>query len=126
MLQARESDAQLAALGRQLSVQLSLPAWRAQECTHPNVVRYFGSLLGRSYLWIVMEFCGGGALREEAQCQCSCQVVLTRAPRPGSIRDVLNARGTALTEEAIAVVCREALKVRVHETPLPGHGRTPL
>jgi hypothetical protein len=32
-----------------------------QECAHPNVVRYYGSSVGRDYLWIVMEYCGGGA-----------------------------------------------------------------
>lgn len=34
-----------------------------QECSHPNVVRYFGSLVGTTFLWIVMEYCGGGASR---------------------------------------------------------------
>ena len=32
-----------------------------QECSNPNVVRYFGSFVGREFLWIVMEYCGGGA-----------------------------------------------------------------
>jgi serine/threonine protein kinase len=32
-----------------------------QECSNPNVVRYFGSFVGREFLWSVMEYCGGGA-----------------------------------------------------------------
>ena len=35
-----------------------------QECVHPNVVRYFGSFMGNEYLWIVMEHCGGGSVRD--------------------------------------------------------------
>ena len=35
-----------------------------KECTHPNVVAYFGSYLRRDKLWICMEFCGGGSLQD--------------------------------------------------------------
>ena len=62
-----------------------------QECVHPNVVRYFGSFMGDDYLWIVMEHCGGG-----------------------SVRDVLDATKSPLTEPQIAYVCGEALKGLVY------------
>ncbi|CAA6657357.1 unnamed protein product [Spirodela intermedia] len=35
-----------------------------QQCSHPNVVRYFGSYQGEEYLWIVMEYCGGGSVAD--------------------------------------------------------------
>ena len=46
--------------------EVAPPAYAArrssqQECSNPNVVRYFGSFVGREFLWIVMEYCGGGA-----------------------------------------------------------------
>jgi serine/threonine protein kinase len=31
------------------------------ENDHPNVVRYYGSYLKDSNLWIIMEFCGAGS-----------------------------------------------------------------
>jgi serine/threonine protein kinase len=62
-----------------------------QECVHPNVVRYFGSFMGDDYLWIVMEHCGGG-----------------------SVRDVLDATKSPLNEPQIAYVCGEALKGLVY------------
>ncbi|KAL9262581.1 Serine/threonine-protein kinase 1-like protein [Drosera capensis] len=58
-----------------------------QQCTHPNVVRYFGSYQGEEYLWIVMEYCGGG-----------------------SVADLMNATEEPLEESQIAYICREALK----------------
>jgi serine/threonine protein kinase len=58
-----------------------------QQCAHANIVRYLSSTLASSHLWILMEYCGGG-----------------------SIRDVLNARGSPLAEEQIAFVCRESLQ----------------
>ncbi|XP_068327175.1 serine/threonine-protein kinase 1-like [Pyrus communis] len=58
-----------------------------QQCNHPNVVRYLGSYQGEEYLWIVMEYCGGG-----------------------SIADLINATEDALEEYQIAYICREALK----------------
>ena len=30
-----------------------------KDCDHPNIVRYQGSYLAESNLWILMEFCGG-------------------------------------------------------------------
>ena len=62
-----------------------------QECVHPNVVRYFGSFMGDEYLWIVMEHCGGG-----------------------SVRDVLTASGAPLSESQIAFLCGESLKGLVY------------
>uniref|UniRef100_A0A7S0CQI4 non-specific serine/threonine protein kinase n=1 Tax=Micromonas pusilla TaxID=38833 RepID=A0A7S0CQI4_MICPS len=62
-----------------------------QECVHPNVVRYFGSFMGDDYLWIVMEHCGGG-----------------------SVRDVLDATKSPLNEPQIAYVVGEALKGLVY------------
>ena len=62
-----------------------------QECIHPNVVRYFGSFMGDEYLWIVMENCGGG-----------------------SVRDILDATKTPLNEPQIAYICGEALKGLVY------------
>ncbi|CAN7053614.1 unnamed protein product [Brassica rapa subsp. trilocularis] len=58
-----------------------------QQCNHPNVVRYLGSFQGDDYLWIVMEYCGGG-----------------------SVTDLMNVTEEALEEYQIAYICREALK----------------
>uniref|UniRef100_A0A061RF46 non-specific serine/threonine protein kinase n=2 Tax=Tetraselmis sp. GSL018 TaxID=582737 RepID=A0A061RF46_9CHLO len=58
-----------------------------QECNHPNVVRYLGSLRGRDSLWIAMEYCGGG-----------------------SAADLMRASETALDENIIAYICTETLK----------------
>uniref|UniRef100_A0A8B9KIH6 non-specific serine/threonine protein kinase n=1 Tax=Astyanax mexicanus TaxID=7994 RepID=A0A8B9KIH6_ASTMX len=35
-----------------------------KECTHHNIVAYFGSYLCREKLWICMEYCGGGSLQD--------------------------------------------------------------
>ncbi|PSS28833.1 Serine/threonine-protein kinase [Actinidia chinensis var. chinensis] len=58
-----------------------------QQCSHPNVVRYLGSYQGEEYLWIVMEYCGGG-----------------------SVADLMNVTDESLEEYQIAYICREALK----------------
>ncbi|XP_058183126.1 serine/threonine-protein kinase 1 isoform X2 [Rhododendron vialii] len=58
-----------------------------QQCSHPNVVRYLGSYQGEEYLWIVMEYCGGG-----------------------SVADLMNNTDEPLEEIQIAYICREALK----------------
>ncbi|KAL6637875.1 hypothetical protein ACP70R_025447 [Stipagrostis hirtigluma subsp. patula] len=58
-----------------------------QQCSHPNVVRYFGSYQGEEYLWIIMEYCGGG-----------------------SVADLIGITEEPLDESQIAYVCREALK----------------
>ncbi|KAL5553605.1 hypothetical protein UlMin_041006 [Ulmus minor] len=58
-----------------------------QQCSHPNVVRYLGSYQGEDYLWIVMEYCGGG-----------------------SVADLMNVTEESLEEYQIAYICREALK----------------
>ncbi|KAG4158621.1 hypothetical protein ERO13_D02G130100v2 [Gossypium hirsutum] len=58
-----------------------------QQCSHSNVVRYFGSYPGEEYLWIVMEYCGGG-----------------------SVADLMNDTEEPLEENQIAYICREALK----------------
>ncbi|XP_031267167.1 serine/threonine-protein kinase 3 isoform X1 [Pistacia vera] len=58
-----------------------------QQCSHPNVVRYLGSYQGEEYLWIVMEYCGGG-----------------------SVADLMNVAEEPLEEYQIAYICREALK----------------
>lgn len=58
-----------------------------QQCSHPNVVRYLGSYQGEEYLWIVMEYCGGG-----------------------SVSDLMNVAEEPLEEYQIAYICREALK----------------
>ncbi|RYR68581.1 hypothetical protein Ahy_A03g015065 isoform B [Arachis hypogaea] len=58
-----------------------------QQCNHPNVVRYLGSYQGEEYLWIVMEYCGGG-----------------------SVADLMSVTDEALDEGQIAYICREALK----------------
>ena len=62
-----------------------------QQCSHQNVVRYFGSFTGDEYLWIVMEHCGGG-----------------------SVRDVLTTGGAPLSEAQIAYLCGESLKGLVY------------
>ncbi|KAE8663913.1 Serine/threonine-protein kinase 4 [Hibiscus syriacus] len=58
-----------------------------QQCSHPNVVRYLGSYQGDEYLWIVMEYCGGG-----------------------SVADLIHVTEEPLEEYQIAYICREALK----------------
>ncbi|KAK8963766.1 Mitogen-activated protein kinase kinase kinase 2 [Platanthera guangdongensis] len=58
-----------------------------QQCSHPNVVRYFGSYQGEEYLWIVMEYCGSG-----------------------SVADLMNVTEEPLNEAQIAYICGEALK----------------
>ncbi|KAG5284807.1 hypothetical protein AALO_G00030700 [Alosa alosa] len=35
-----------------------------KECTHKNIVAYFGSYHRNNKLWICMEFCGGGSLQD--------------------------------------------------------------
>lgn len=95
-----------------------------QQCSHPNVVRYFGSYQGEDYLWvriilpllwnskilvillailceiyytlqIVMEYCGGG-----------------------SVADLMGITEEPFDESQIAYVCREALKVAHTPDPL--------
>ncbi|KAG6547084.1 hypothetical protein Mapa_011335 [Marchantia paleacea] len=58
-----------------------------QQCNHPNVVRYLGSYQGEDYLWIVMEYCGGG-----------------------SVADLMSITDEALEEHQIAYICKESLK----------------
>ncbi|XP_051946339.1 mitogen-activated protein kinase kinase kinase kinase 5-like isoform X2 [Xyrauchen texanus] len=57
-----------------------------KECTHHNIVAYFGSYLCREKLWICMEYCGGG-----------------------SLQDIYHVTGP-LSELQIAYVCRETLQ----------------
>ncbi|XP_028826478.1 mitogen-activated protein kinase kinase kinase kinase 5 isoform X3 [Denticeps clupeoides] len=57
-----------------------------KECTHHNIVAYFGSYLSREKLWICMEYCGGG-----------------------SLQDIYHVTGP-LSELQIAYVCRETLQ----------------
>uniref|UniRef100_A0A8B9KHN3 non-specific serine/threonine protein kinase n=1 Tax=Astyanax mexicanus TaxID=7994 RepID=A0A8B9KHN3_ASTMX len=57
-----------------------------KECTHHNIVAYFGSYLCREKLWICMEYCGGG-----------------------SLQDIYHVTGP-LSEHQIAYVCRETLQ----------------
>uniref|UniRef100_A0A8C9T3S2 Mitogen-activated protein kinase kinase kinase kinase 6 n=1 Tax=Scleropages formosus TaxID=113540 RepID=A0A8C9T3S2_SCLFO len=35
-----------------------------KECSHKNIVAYFGSYLRNNKLWICMEYCGGGSLQD--------------------------------------------------------------
>ena len=57
-----------------------------RDCSHPNVVRYHGSVQRRDCLWIVMEYCGGG-----------------------SVADIMHGVGAPLEEAQIVYVCREML-----------------
>eukprot|EP00011_Vannellida_sp_DIVA3-517-6-12_P003305 CAMPEP_0114625240 /NCGR_PEP_ID=MMETSP0168-20121206/11170_1 /TAXON_ID=95228 ORGANISM="Vannella sp., Strain DIVA3 517/6/12" /NCGR_SAMPLE_ID=MMETSP0168 /ASSEMBLY_ACC=CAM_ASM_000044 /LENGTH=506 /DNA_ID=CAMNT_0001836519 /DNA_START=256 /DNA_END=1773 /DNA_ORIENTATION=- len=57
------------------------------ECHHENVVSYLGSYFKADNLWIAMEYCGGG-----------------------SVNDLCQAMNTSLTENQIALICREALR----------------
>ncbi|XP_064408031.1 mitogen-activated protein kinase kinase kinase kinase 2 [Latimeria chalumnae] len=66
------------------SIQQEITMMR--ECTHQNIVAYFGSYLRNNKLWICMEFCGGG-----------------------SLQDMYHVTGP-LSEKQIAFVCREMLK----------------
>uniref|UniRef100_A0A6Q2WQW2 Mitogen-activated protein kinase kinase kinase kinase n=1 Tax=Esox lucius TaxID=8010 RepID=A0A6Q2WQW2_ESOLU len=61
-----------------------------KECTHKNIVSYFGSYLRNNKLWICMEYCGGG-----------------------SLQDIYHVTGP-LNERQIAYVCRETLQVRMN------------
>uniref|UniRef100_A0A4W5LIK5 Mitogen-activated protein kinase kinase kinase kinase n=1 Tax=Hucho hucho TaxID=62062 RepID=A0A4W5LIK5_9TELE len=65
-----------------------------KECTHKNIVAYFGSYFRNNKLWICMEYCGGG-----------------------SLQDIYHATGP-LNERQIAYVCRETLQGlhHLHET----------
>uniref|UniRef100_A0A8C7KYD2 Mitogen-activated protein kinase kinase kinase kinase n=1 Tax=Oncorhynchus kisutch TaxID=8019 RepID=A0A8C7KYD2_ONCKI len=65
-----------------------------RECTHKNIVAYFGSYFRNNKLWICMEYCGGG-----------------------SLQDIYHAAGP-LNERQIAYVCRETLQGlrHLHET----------
>jgi len=56
------------------------------QCTHPNIIAYFGSYLKRDKLWIAMELCAGG-----------------------SMQDIYHAYGP-LSELQIAYILRETLK----------------
>ncbi|KAM6969974.1 mitogen-activated protein kinase kinase kinase kinase 6 [Aplochiton taeniatus] len=57
-----------------------------RECSHKNIVAYYGSYLRNNKLWICMEFCGGG-----------------------SLQDIYHVTGP-LKERQIAYVCRETLQ----------------
>ncbi|XP_051955552.1 mitogen-activated protein kinase kinase kinase kinase 2-like [Xyrauchen texanus] len=57
-----------------------------KDCTHRNIVAYFGSYFRNNKLWICMEFCGGG-----------------------SLQDIYHVTGP-LKERQIAYVCRETLQ----------------
>ncbi|CAF3683642.1 unnamed protein product [Rotaria sordida] len=56
------------------------------QCSHPNIVAYFGSYLKRDKLWIAMELCSGG-----------------------SMQDIYHAYGS-LNELQIAYILKETLK----------------
>ncbi|XP_020709614.1 mitogen-activated protein kinase kinase kinase kinase 3 isoform X16 [Athalia rosae] len=56
-----------------------------KDCTHPNIIAYYGSYLRRDKLWICMEYCGGG-----------------------SLQDIYHITGP-LSEIQIAYMCRETL-----------------
>lgn len=66
------------------SIQLEITMMK--DCTHKNIVGYFGSYLRNNKLWICMEFCGGG-----------------------SLQDIYHVTGP-LKERQIAYVCRETLQ----------------
>uniref|UniRef100_A0A8C9U6U0 non-specific serine/threonine protein kinase n=1 Tax=Scleropages formosus TaxID=113540 RepID=A0A8C9U6U0_SCLFO len=54
-----------------------------KECTHQNIVAYFGSYLCREKLWICMEYCGGGSLQDiyhgkhDLFCKTGANILLT-------------------------------------------------
>lgn len=59
-----------------------------KDCQHENVVGYYGSYLNKGKeLWIAMEFCGGGSVSD-------CEDILDEP----------------LTEEQIAIICRQSLR----------------
>ncbi|XP_059186495.1 mitogen-activated protein kinase kinase kinase kinase 5-like [Centropristis striata] len=57
-----------------------------KSCKHSNIVKYYGSYIRATKLWICMEFCGGG-----------------------SLQDVYHVTGP-LSEPQIALICREMLQ----------------
>ncbi|KAL6065407.1 serine/threonine-protein kinase dst2 isoform X3 [Balamuthia mandrillaris] len=56
-------------------------------CNHENIVSYYGSYFEEDNLWIVMEYCGGG-----------------------SVSDICQNLESGLSNDQIALICREALK----------------
>mmetsp|Transcript_1967 Transcript_1967/g.7052 ORF Transcript_1967/g.7052 Transcript_1967/m.7052 type:complete len:718 (+) Transcript_1967:157-2310(+) len=58
-----------------------------QECSHPNVVRYLGFHASSDFVWIVMEYCGGG-----------------------SVAGLMEASKVPLTEQQIAYILLHALR----------------
>lgn len=43
-----------------------------KDCTHVNIVGYFGSYLRKEKLWIAMEYCGGGSLQDIYHSKYTC------------------------------------------------------
>ncbi|KAI9140116.1 kinase-like domain-containing protein [Paraphysoderma sedebokerense] len=62
-----------------------------KDCAHKNIVRYLGSYFRRECLWIVMEYCAGG-----------------------SVRDIFHLMKKPLREEQIAAICRQTLQGLVY------------
>lgn len=62
-----------------------------KKCSSPNIVSYYGTAIKGDELWIMMDFCG-----------------------VGSIKDYMNLALDVLSEAQIAVVCRECLKGLVY------------
>ncbi|KAH3764892.1 STE20 family protein kinase [Pelomyxa schiedti] len=62
-----------------------------KKCRSPQIVSYFGSMVSGSDLWIMMEHCGGG-----------------------SVKDMTKAAMDTLSEPQLAFVCCETLKGLVH------------
>lgn len=88
-----------------------------QQCSHPNVVRYFGSYQGEEYLWVLLVSIARriiivGCLEFSINNFVIWQIVMEYCGG-GSVADLMNVTEEPLEEYQIAYICREALKVSI-------------
>jgi serine/threonine protein kinase len=81
-----------------------------RECNHPNIVRYFGSYFKDDYLWVRRALCAHGTA---AAVSCRHTQIVMEYCGGGAVKDIVQILDRPLNEEQIAFVCREALKARV-------------
>ena len=73
------ADSDMAPLQREIMI--------LKQCNSPHIVRYFGTYVKDTDLWISMEYCNAG-----------------------SVSDLMEAAGITLAEAHIAAICRSALR----------------
>ncbi len=81
------------------------------ECSHPNIVQYYGSYLRLNKLWICMEFCGGQSMQDIYLCRLLLLQIYSMFWNLFFLTGncSLDTR-TPLEEECIAFVTRDTLK----------------